>query len=214
MVQESTFEVCNFSKLSPSYRRNICAITWIAFSLQLIKIMRRLFPFAIALILLSTGCEKVEDLTKFDIEYNSVVEIPSSTPLGDLMNLYTPPVESNSESKFESNDTRKDLIEEIILTDLTLTINSPQNGNFDFLESIFIYINADGLDELEVASKQNIQDGSGKTLTLTTSNEDLQAFIKQDSFTLRVRTVTDQTMNQNHEINVQTVFAVDAKLKS
>lgn len=158
------------------------------------------------------SCKKGNKLTQFNMEYNETVVIPSSAGVNLPFNVSTPDVQSNSESTFEINDTRKDLIEEIKLTQLDLTLTSPTNGDFGFLKSIEIYISADGLSEKIVARNTNIPSNIGKYLELETSDIDLQEYIKKDQFSLRLNTVTDELITADHEIDIHSIFFVDAKI--
>ncbi len=159
-----------------------------------------------------TGCEKLSEFTKFNLIYNDTVVIPASTGINLPFNVFTPEIESDAESQFAVNDTRKDLIEEITLTTLDLSINSPAEGDFGFLESIEIFLSADSLDEVRIAWNDAVPADAGKTLELETSDEDLQEYIKKDAFDLRVKTVTDELIGSDHEIKIHSVFFVDAKI--
>lgn len=164
------------------------------------------------LITLTFGCKKAEELTQFDIDYSSEVTIPSSTGISLPFDLFTPDVETNSESKFAINDTRKDKIEFISLKKLQLVIKSPSGADFSFLESIEIFINANGLSEKRVAWKENISPSAGSDLSLDVSEINLQEYILKDEFSLRVQTVTDEVITQDHVLEINSTFFVDAKL--
>jgi hypothetical protein len=56
------------------------------------------------------GCKKIDELTQFDMEFNETTVIPSTIGINLPFNIFTPDIETNSESTFEVNDTRKDLI--------------------------------------------------------------------------------------------------------
>lgn len=158
------------------------------------------------------GCDKIDELTKFDIEYNQKVVIPSATGINLPFDMYTPDTETNSESEFEVNDTRKDLIEEIQLKKLELKITSPDGADFSFLESIEVYISAEDVEELKIAWLDEVPETSGNKLELDTSDMDLKEYIKKDKFNLRLNTVTDEVINQDHELDVNSTFFVDAKI--
>ncbi|NNK81188.1 MAG: hypothetical protein HKO93_06795 [Flavobacteriales bacterium] len=166
----------------------------------------------ITVLVLVSSCKKVDKLTQFDMEYTETVIIPSSTGIDLPFSIVQPDIESNSTSTFEANDTRKDLIEEIRLTQLDLTLTSPDNGDFDFLEEIEIFIEAEGLEEKRIAYLSEVPTNSIRFLDLTVSESDLKEFIKKDEFSLRVRTVTDETINSDHHIEVHSSFFVDAKI--
>ena len=174
--------------------------------------MLRKFLFPIVFLILFVGCDKIDELTKFDITYNQKATIPSSTGIDLPFDIFTPETETNSESEFAVNDTRKDLIEEIKLTELELIITSPSEADFSFLKSIEIFISAEGMDEIQIASLNDIPDDTGNRLNLDTSDRDLKDYIKKDKFTLRLNTVTDEIIGSDHELDVNSTFFVDAKI--
>lgn len=166
--------------------------------------------FAALLIIPLTSCKK--KLTQFYIDYDSSVTISST--VGQLVpfSLATPEVETNSEYEFESNNTRKDHIRSIHLNELVLSITDPDNETFSFLNSVEIFISSPMHSERKVAFKEEIPSNVGSTLTCEIVNVDLQEFIKDDRFTLRIRTVTDETIPEDVDVNVYTKFFVDAKI--
>jgi len=166
----------------------------------------------ICLFALFTACDKLDELTKFDMEYNQRVTIPSSAGIDLPFDVFTPEMETNSESTFEVNDTRKDLIEEIKLTELEMVIISPDGADFSFLNSIEVYISADGLEEIKIAYLEEVPKDADKVITLDTSDADLKEYIKKDEFSLRLNTVTDELLSTDHELEVNSTFFVDAKI--
>ncbi len=166
----------------------------------------------ILFVMVFVGCEKIDKLTQFNLEYNETFTIPSTTIINLPINLTTPDIESNSESSFAVNDTRKDLIEEIILNQLALNLESPEDSDFGFLKSIEIYISADDLDDVKIAWKNDISASSGKYIELETSEIDVKEFIKKDEFILKVTTITNEAPSSDHVINIYSVFYVDAKI--
>ena len=171
-----------------------------------------ILTIGLAVFALTNSCKKVDELTKFNMDYNTSVVIPSSVGINLPFNVFSPSITSNSEAAFEVNDTRKDLIEEILLKKLELRVDAPNGGDFSFLESIEIYINAQDLSELKVAWYDNVPASQGSTLEIFTTDVDLKDYIKKDNFTLRVMTVTDEVITSDYEINVYSQFFVDAKI--
>lgn len=175
--------------------------------------MNKTYLFSIfALILSFFSCDKIDDLTKFNIEYNEEVIIESSTVVDLPISVSTPEISTNSTETFENNNTSKDLIESIKLTSMTLQITDPDDGNFNFLNAINIYISAENQEETLIAWKDEIAEDSSQTLELDTTNEDLKNYIKEDEFSLRIETTTDQVITNDHHINVNSNFFVDAKI--
>ena len=172
--------------------------------------MRTKLILLFTVLAVTASCKK--KLTQFYVDYNSSVVIASS--FGQLVpfSVYTPEVTTNSEVVFESNNTRKDKIESIYLRDLVLSITSPTNETFSFLNSVEVFISSPNLAERKVAFKEDIPASVGASLTCELVDVDLQSFIKEDQFTIRVETVTDETIPEDVHVNVYSNFFVDAKL--
>ncbi|MEP2689458.1 hypothetical protein [Maribacter dokdonensis] len=166
----------------------------------------------ICLFTIFSSCDKLDELTKFDMEYSQRATIPSSAGIDLPFDVFTPEMETNSESTFEVNDTRKDLIEEIKLTELELVVISPDTADFSFLNTIEVYISADDLEEIRIAYLEEVPEDAGNVITLDTSDADLKEYIKKDQFSLRLNTVTDELMSTDHELEVNSTFFVDAKI--
>lgn len=173
--------------------------------------MKKLSIFLTALVALSAGCKKADELTKFNMEFNSQVTVPSNTLINLPLDLVTPDMATNYEESFSSNNTRADLVEGITINKITITAQSPQGMNLDFLKSITVYISADGIPEKEVASKYDIPDGL-TSLDLDYVSDNLKEFLTKESIRLRVKTITDKAVTQNVDLNVFNRFKVDAKI--
>lgn len=176
------------------------------------KHMKLHFFTIITLLFFVSSCDKIDELTKFDITYNQEIVIPSTSIINLPFSIFTPETSTNSESTFSNNNTNRDLIEDIRLTDLVLEINSPGDGNFNFLNSIEIYMSSENLPEIKIAWKENIGNNSSSVLNLDTLDEDIKDYIKKDTYTLRVETVSDETIREDYNINIESVFFVDAKI--
>lgn len=62
------------------------------------------------------GCKLIDELTHFDIEYNFTFTLPAFGGINlDNLNIESPDVVNDTESTFEINDTRKDLVERATL---------------------------------------------------------------------------------------------------
>ncbi|MFK8037837.1 MAG: hypothetical protein AB8B74_06075 [Crocinitomicaceae bacterium] len=112
-------------------------------------------------IFMLSGCKKLDEYTMFNMPYSENITIP-----------FSPETETNSESTFEINNTRKDLIEEIKLKKLELNIQSPENEDYSFLESISVFLSADDLPEIKVAYNENVSETTTNTLKLNILDTD------------------------------------------
>ena len=165
----------------------------------------------IAIVFLSS-CELLSSLTEFDLPYEKSFSIPLILASDSTLNVETPTIPTGIASAMEKYNTGLDLIDEISLSSMTLTLTDPIDGNFGFLESIEVYISATGQDEIQLASKLGVATDVGAVLELETSDADLQNYIKQDDFKLRFNIDTDENVLTAQEIKMDMVVHVDAKI--
>jgi len=171
----------------------------------------KLIVLSILLFVLNS-CKKADSLTQFDLSYTSTVVISPSFGINLPFNLLSPEIETDSEAEFAINNTRKDLIEEINLTLLRMTITDPSDQRFDFLKEVNVFLNAEGLSEIKIADIKDIPDDVGDEIELTVVENDLSEYIKKDKFELRVNVVTDKVIGNEVEIEVLSDFFVDAQI--
>lgn len=155
------------------------------------------------------GCDDVEKLLTFRISDSTDIRIEGSSALGLPLGIPTPPVTSNSEQQFENNNSSKNLVKDVKLEQLKLTITDPQSMTFSFLKSIRVFISSDQSDEIELASLENISTNEN-TVELTPTDEKLDRYVKASSYNLRTEVVTDETLTQRVDIRVDLKFVVTA----
>lgn len=165
----------------------------------------------IATIFLSS-CEFLSQFTEFDLPYEKTITVPLIAASDSTLSIETPSISTGISDAMSDNNTGLDLIEEIKLTSMTLTLTSPDGGDLGFLSSIEIFINAAGQDELSLASQANVPADVGTVLELTTATADLQDYIKLDDFSLRFALGTDETVLEEQEITMNMVVHVDAQV--
>ncbi len=158
------------------------------------------------------SCSKLDRLTTFHMNFTDTVVLPSTIGLNLPFNMFTPPITTNSEDVFAVNDTRKDLIEEIKIESLDLTLFDPESMDFSFLNSIEIYLDADTLDATLVAWKYDIKNDVGDTLSLEVTDEDLTIYLLQDQMQLKITTVTDKIPMSDASIRIDAGFFINAKI--
>ncbi len=173
--------------------------------------MKQLFILLVfATMLCFSGCKK--KITQFYLDYNSSVVISSTVGSFVPVSLQTPAVETNSSFEFENNDTDAKRIKSIFLKNLDLTITSPQNETFSFLNSIELFIKSPSYDEKRISFETSIPNTVGNKISLKIDGIDLKEFLKESSFELRVRIVSDETISQDVNVTIYSNFLVDAQL--
>lgn len=146
----------------------------------------------------------------FPVNDRTFIQIEGSSPFGGLLNVATPPVTSNSETQYENNNTRADLVKNVTLDQLKLTITDPPSKTFSFLNTIRIYISSDQNNEIELASLEDISSNSN-TIELIPTTEKLDTYARADSYTLRTEVITDETLTETVEVQIDLRFLVTAE---
>lgn len=164
----------------------------------------------IACITLLFSCNKIDDLLTFRIKHQNTIVLESSIPIASPLEIITPDIETNSNQEFQNNNTRADLVKDVKLESLKLTITDPEDKTFSFLKSIKIYISADGVPEIELASQENIN-STTNTLDLETTNEKLDPYVKASSYNLRTAVVTKETLTSDVSVRANLTFKVTAE---
>lgn len=172
---------------------------------------------AFVLLFANQSCKLIDKLTQFDVPYTTNFTIPATSVIAlpiPIPNIVQPTtLSTNSTQTFANNNTKADLLEKVQLKKLTLTITNPSGQKFDFLQSADIYISADGLAELKVASISNIDDATvGNSIDMTTATDDLKEYLKKDVITIRVAATADKTTTSDIQVKVNATFFVDAKI--
>lgn len=157
-----------------------------------------------------SSCKK--KLTQFTIDYTSTATIPSTFGTLVPFSIGTPEIETNSTYEFESNDTKKDYVKHINIETLTVKITNPSGETFSFVNDIEIYIDSPNQPEILVANKYDIPTTIGNYFELDVLDSDLKEYIKDDTFTLRLKVTSDETIPQDVTVEIFTDFFVEAQL--
>ncbi|MDX5437310.1 MAG: hypothetical protein LPK03_08955 [Pontibacter sp.] len=149
--------------------------------------MKRMLLMVVVLFAIATtACEKIDDLLTFYINEEETFTIESGFPLGALIPATPFTITTNSEETFKNNKTRAELVKDVSLNKLDLTITNPQGQNFDFLKRIELYISSEKQPELKIAYLEEVPAGAS-VLKLKSTNAKLDEYIKGDNYTIRTK---------------------------
>jgi hypothetical protein len=167
-----------------------------------------LFLFPLAVLLLTIGCKKIDQLLTFYIEDTQNIRVAGNSVIG-LIPIAPVSVTTRSEEKFKNEDTRADLVKDVSLNKLTLTITDPNNENFDFLESVTIYISTDQNDRVSLATLNPVPTGQ-KVIELKPSGAKLDKYLKATSYTLTTEARVKRAVAQDITMRADSRFKVTA----
>lgn len=177
------------------------------------KTMKK-FPFLfIALAsFLFYQCDILDQFTQFDIPYETQITIPG-TPTTDLpLDIPTPNIETNIGDIFADQNTQADLIEEVSLKEMNMTITMPDSQTFEFLKSIEIFISADGLGEQRIAFLDSIPADVGQELVLEATGVNIKEYLLGTNYTLRISAPLNSLVAEDTDVRINLAFHVDAKI--
>lgn len=164
---------------------------------------------ALSLVALFWSCnkttEEVNKLTEFDMSYSSESAVPATTYTANVpVDITTPEISTNSTSRFSSENTASNLIDEIKLTRFNITALS---GNLDFLKSFTIFIKTSA-GETQVASKTSIPAGA-TSVAADLSGTNIKDHLTKDKISFRISAIF--TTGTSQEIKIKTDQTVHVK---
>jgi hypothetical protein len=167
-----------------------------------------LFLFPVAVLLIAIGCKKIDQLLTFYIEDTQNIRVAGNSVVG-LIPVAPVAVTTRSEEKFKNEDTRAELVKDVSLNKLTLTITDPNNENFDFLESVTLYISTEQSDWVALASLSPVPQGQ-KVIELKPSGAKLDKYLKASSYTLTTEARVKRGVAQDITMRADSRFKVTA----
>jgi hypothetical protein len=138
--------------------------------------------------------------------------IPSAIGINTPYSIPVPDVKTNASQTFKNNGTDVNKVKNIKLETLNLTMTSPSNATFKPVKSINIYIVSEGLPKKKIAFKNDIPLSIGNKLILETTLENLDAYIKKETYSLETETVMREAVFQDTYIEADMSFLVTADL--
>lgn len=173
--------------------------------------MKKLYTLTLVLIIMAfLGCEK--GMVSFYVNDSSTATIKSTAPINLPFNIPIPTIQSTAEQEYQNHNTAPDLIKQVTLENLTITITNPTNEDFSFLKSIHIYIKkSDGSDKQEIAYLDDIN-SNAKSISLHTTDVNLVEYLKESSYKLETQVKVKEYLTHDIDIRIDLKFKVLAKV--
>ncbi len=156
--------------------------------------MKRIIVISFALLALSSCTRKLEDIVqvKFSVPHTKQVNVqglpgnPPVPPQGLTTSIPAIGVETKSEEYIKQYNTSSELITEAKLSEMKLEINAPASQTFDMVDSLWLFVSATGLPEVQAAYYFDIPKGL-RALNMITSGENLKDYFLRDSMYFRLQ---------------------------
>ena len=155
--------------------------------------------------------DKVNEATEFDLNYSTTLPIPSgsvvSTNTSVPVEFTTPEIATNSSTRFASEKTTKELISEIKFTRFRISTNT---GNLDFLKSISIIVQTNGLSDQAIATKTLIPQGV-TSVDADLGDVNIKEYIFKDNIRFKVSITVNSIPGQSQDLKLEQTLRVKGK---
>ena len=165
-------------------------------------------PVLIFLLTVSS-CAEVDKLLTFKLSYDTTFEINNGLPVDIPLDVSTLEITTNSNVKFNDYNTSAELVKDIKLQELKLSIVNTNDKTFGFLKSVHVYISTDGNDETELAFLDNINT-TENNISLICNTQELDRYIKAPSYRIRTSVITRETLGEEVTVKAEIKFKVTA----
>ncbi len=172
---------------------------------------------SVALIAFFAGCSKLKQIANInvDIPYTAQIAIPplsvdtagAALPAGGLsISLPSVSFATNSAQYIAQYHTAANMIINVDLESLSLQLAAPANQNFDFLDSVQLYISADGQPEVMVAWLYSVPKGQSTINLSTNKNVNLKNYFVKTTMTYRLQAHINAVPASSTLLNIGSVF--------
>lgn len=169
----------------------------------------KLVALTLLLFVFLSSCDAIDDLLSFTISNETSIKIKSTSPINLPSEIITPDVTTNSSAEFKNNKTKAELVKDVKIRSLKLSISDPSDKNFTFLKSIHLYISTTDSDEIELAYQDNINSTSN-TIDLICTDARLDRYIKADKYKIRTQVTLKETLTKDVTVKADMKFRVTA----
>ena len=171
---------------------------------------------AITALMGAASCDKAKSLADInvDIPYNSSINVPDggytpgqALPLGGVSLPFPAlPIPTNSKSYIEQYHTSTDKIRTVGLKSLQLEMQAPTSYNFDFLDTVQVYISTRTSPEQLIAYQYNVAKGLSTIPLTTVSAVNLKDYFIQDTIYFRLSSHINAVPPSGTQLNIKSVF--------
>jgi hypothetical protein len=170
-------------------------------------------PWIVAIVALVLGtCSSLDNI---EVPVTANATIPRRSVLDELIgNLAFTGFDGfdiSQSQQFENQGYSKDQVDSVHLLEMTLTIRSPAGANFDFLDAIRFYAEAEGLPRVLVAELSPVPDGLSQLNLTVASSVELQPYVIAPAMTLTTEAEgirpPEETM-----VEAEAIFDVDVNV--
>ena len=173
---------------------------------------RAALRIVVAATFLSLACGSLDTFT---IEESAQTTVEGAGVLGSALGAVSftgfTGLDLSANQTLQNQGVEEQDIDSVFVRSLTLTVVSPDDGDFDWLDSIEFFVEAEGLDRVAIASGSNFADGL-RVIGLDVSGVDLAPYVAAPSLDITTD-ATGRPPVEDTTIDAQIVLDVDVNVK-
>jgi hypothetical protein len=159
------------------------------------------------------GLTMCANLNNIDVSAGGKATIPKSTLIDKLLGSVAfggfDSVDFTTE--FKNQGVTKGDVDAVHLKTMTLDVESPDTGSFDFIQSVHFFAQADGLDKVEIASIDSIPKGKKHLDLIVNASADLKPYVVAPSMRI-LSEVQGARPDQDTTVAASVVLDVDVHI--
>lgn len=160
----------------------------------------------LAIVFLNSCRNNQKDLFSFNLSGETNFTIPSSTNLNQEVVLLTDAITSGMPTVYSDHSTSSAHIFSVEMAKLKLKILSPSGANMTFIDSIGVYITADGLDTTYIGGVSYVPESAGAEISLDMLYPNIKSYLFENEFKLIFHTTLDKIISDDYSIDVEMLF--------
>jgi len=172
---------------------------------------------ALTSMVLVSSCDKVKEKLKVDITFDlnmpSVKLYVDTTSAFGNVTLDSTVIQSTLQKSMDDNNVTFADIESVKLTGAEVEMVNPGTQNFNAINKAYALMSASGLAETQVAYIDPVPSNVTK-ISLSSDGADLVNYLKQNSFTFRLRATSTGPNTERDTLNVKLNFTVTALVEA
>jgi hypothetical protein len=157
-------------------------------------------------LLLWTSCTDISILS-YDMSFATAELTISATSNPDTSFVLTS-ASINPTEEMDKNGVSPDVIKKVTVETVTITLKSPETGNFDWAKDATVTISADSQPEIILGEVAMVDPGL-TSLSAAVTGDDLTEYLKAGSFVLKLTATNDDIIPVDHRVEINTTFKVE-----
>jgi hypothetical protein len=165
---------------------------------------------AVASLLGLTMCDNIDNI---DVSVGGKATIPKATLIETLLGsvAFSSFDKVDFSESFKNQGVTKDDVDSVHLKTMTLIVEAPPSGNFDFIQSVHFFAKADGLDKIEIASMDSIPKGKRELDLIINGGAELKPYVVAPSMQI-LSEVEGSRPNEETTVAAAVVLDVDVHI--